>query len=120
MFLFKYRSSITLNAREVSLILIFSVTIKLQKNKAFRKFSFQYLNHVYCHMNTRILVLCTIIQKILNNFVQSIFENISLKVKIDFEQDGPSLESSSYLNVTLRYLDPFDPETMGPWDAWTF
>ena len=36
------------------------------------------------------------------------------------EQDGASLESSSYLNVTLRYLDPFDPETMGPWDAWTF
>ena len=28
------------------------------------------------------------------------------------EQDGPSLESSSYLNVTLRYL--------GPWDPWTF
>ena len=26
-------------------------------------------------------------------------------------QDGPSLESSSYLNVTLRYL--------GPWDPWT-
>ena len=36
------------------------------------------------------------------------------------EQDLPSLESSSYLNVTLRYLDPFDPETIGPWDAWTF
>ena len=25
------------------------------------------------------------------------------------EQDGPSLESSSYLNVTFRYLGPCDP-----------
>ena len=25
------------------------------------------------------------------------------------KQDGPSLESSSYLNVTLRYLGPWDP-----------
>ena len=29
----------------------------------------------------------------------------------NLEQDGPSLESSSYLNVTLGYL--------GPWDPWT-
>ena len=36
------------------------------------------------------------------------------------QQDGPSLESSSYLNVTLRYLGPLDPRTMGPWDALTF
>ena len=45
-----------------------------------------------------------------------------------FIQDGPSLESSSYLNVTLRYLGPLEPGTigplepgtMGPWDALTF
>ena len=41
------------------------------------------------------------------------------------EQDGPSLESSSYLNVSLRYLSPWDPGTLepldlgtlGPWDS---
>ena len=31
-------------------------------------------------------------------------------------QDGPSLESSSYLNMTLRYLGPRDPGTLGPLD----
>ena len=36
------------------------------------------------------------------------------------KQDGPSLESSLYLNVSLRYLGPWDPGTMGPCDAWTF
>ena len=37
-------------------------------------------------------------------------------------QDGPSLESSSYLNMTLRYLgprEPWDPWTFRPWDLWT-
>ena len=34
------------------------------------------------------------------------------------EQDGPSLESSSYLNVTLIYVGPLDLGTVGPWDAW--
>ena len=42
-------------------------------------------------------------------------------------QDGPSLESSSYLNVSLRYPSPLDPGTLGPldlgtlgpWDSWT-
>ena len=29
-------------------------------------------------------------------------------------QDGPSLESSSYLNLSLRYL-----WTQRPWDSWT-
>ena len=33
-------------------------------------------------------------------------------------QDGPSLESSSYLNVTLRYLGPWVLGTLGPWDSW--
>ena len=28
-------------------------------------------------------------------------------------REGPSLESSSYLNVTLRYLGPWDPWTLG-------
>ena len=36
------------------------------------------------------------------------------------EQDGPSLESSSYLNMTLRYLGPLDPGTMDPWDIGAF
>ena len=38
------------------------------------------------------------------------------------KQDGPSLESSSYLNVSLRYLGPWDPwdlGTPGPWNPWT-
>ena len=35
------------------------------------------------------------------------------------KQDGPSLESSSYLNVSLRYLGPWDFGTPGPWNAWT-
>ena len=42
-------------------------------------------------------------------------------------QDGPSLESSSYLNASLRYLGPLDPGTLrhldlgtlGPWNPWT-
>ena len=29
------------------------------------------------------------------------------------QQDGPSLESSSYLNMTLRYLGPWDPAHKG-------
>ena len=38
----------------------------------------------------------------------------------NIKQDGPSLESSSYLNMSLRYLGPWDPGTLGPWDPWTF
>ena len=30
------------------------------------------------------------------------------------KQDGPSLESSSCLNVSLRYLGPWDPGTLEP------
>ena len=43
------------------------------------------------------------------------------KLSLDFnlEQDGPSLESSSYLNVTLRYQGPQDLGTIGPWDSQT-
>ena len=40
-------------------------------------------------------------------------------LKITFEQDGPSLESSSYLNVTLRYLGPWDPLILGLLDLGT-
>ena len=39
------------------------------------------------------------------------------------KQDGSSLESSSYLNVTLRYLSPWGPwvlGTLGPWYSWTW
>ena len=47
--------------------------------------------------------------------------------KIRYKQEGPSLESSSYLNVSLRYLGPWNPGTLGPldhgtlgpWDSWT-
>ena len=35
------------------------------------------------------------------------------------EHDGPSLESSSYLNVSLRYLGPWDLWTPGPWNHLT-
>ena len=46
----------------------------------------------------------------------------------DAVQYGPSLESSSYLNVTLRYLGPYDSDTfgpmelgtLGPYNPWTF
>ena len=38
---------------------------------------------------------------------------------IDAIQDGPSLESNSFLNVTLRYLGPWDLGTPGPLDSWT-
>ena len=31
-------------------------------------------------------------------------------------QDGPSLESSSYVNMTLEYLGPWDLGTPGPGD----
>ena len=52
---------------------------------------------------------------------------LAILLQIKDKQDGPSLESSSYLNVTLRYLDPWDPVTLrsmdlgilGPWDSWT-
>ena len=48
--------------------------------------------------------------------------------RVKTKQDGPSLESSSYLNVSLRYLGPWDFGTLGPlvlgtlvpWDFWTF
>ena len=36
-----------------------------------------------------------------------------------FKQDGPSSESSSYLNVTLRYLGPCVLGTPGPLDYFT-
>ena len=35
------------------------------------------------------------------------------------KQDGPSLESSLYLNVSLRYLGPQDPGTFEPFDLVT-
>ena len=35
------------------------------------------------------------------------------------KQDGPSLESSSYLNVSLRYLGPWHPGTLEPLDLGT-
>ena len=41
------------------------------------------------------------------------------KSKIKLKQDGPSLESSSYLNLRLRYLGPQDLLTQRPLDSWT-
>ena len=49
-----------------------------------------------------------------------VFVFISLCDQNRLEQDGPSLESSSYLNMTLRYLGPLDPGTMDPWDIGAF
>ena len=43
------------------------------------------------------------IEKLQPLYNQSVTETKGIK------QDGPSLESSSYLNVTLRYLGPFSP-----------
>ena len=40
-------------------------------------------------------------------------------LKLKKKQDGPSLESSSYLNVSLRYLSPWEPGTLGPLDLGT-
>ena len=37
----------------------------------------------------------------------------------NYQQDGPSLESSLYLNVSLRYLGPWDHWTLEPWDLGT-
>ena len=34
----------------------------------------------------------------------------------DIQQDGPSLESSTYSNVSLRYPGPWAPWTLGPLD----
>ena len=54
--------------------------------------------------------------KVFKNNVQS----IGCKCyKSETKQDGPSLESSSYLNVSLRYLGPWDPWTSGPLDLGT-
>ena len=39
---------------------------------------------------------------------------VSLWFNNKLRQDGPSLESSSYLNLSLRYLDPWDPWTLEP------
>ena len=46
-------------------------------------------------------------------------KNLRLKNDYNLKQDGPSLESSSYLNLSLRYLGPQDPWTQRPWDSWT-
>ena len=49
------------------------------------------------------------------------------KVSTNCLQDGPFLESSSYLNMSLRYPGPWDSGTLGPldlgtpgpWNPWT-
>ena len=35
------------------------------------------------------------------------------------KEDGPSLESNLYLNMTLKYLGPLNPWTLGPLDLGT-
>ena len=62
---------------------------------------------------TTIINIIISIQQQYTNFIQK----ETWKKRI--EQDGPSLESSSYLNMTLRYLGPWDPLTFRPWDLWT-
>ena len=64
--------------------------------------------------------------KSLNSFIEnySILDRL-LTFENKVKQDGPSLESSSYLNVTLRYLGPWDLGTHGPMELgtpgpWTF
>ena len=42
---------------------------------------------------------------------QTQVKNINLLL-IKKQQDGPSLESNFYLNVTLRYLGPWDLQTL--------
>ena len=45
-----------------------------------------------------------------------------LDIPFKYIQDGPSLESSSYLNLSLRYFGPWVPGTLGPlelWNPWT-
>ena len=39
---------------------------------------------------------------------------------LQVKQDGPSLKSSPYLNVTLRYLGLWDPMNFGHLDSWNF
>ena len=46
-------------------------------------------------------------------------EKICIRIELKSKQDGAASESSSYLNMTLRYLGPWDPETPGLWDSWT-
>ena len=57
-----------------------------------------------------------------NSFVgKEIFQCLLLRFNSNLkeEQDGPSLESSSYLNLSLRYLGSSDPGTFGPLDLGT-
>ena len=44
-----------------------------------------------------------------------------IEFKLTLEQDGPSFESSLYLNVTKISwsLGPLNLWTLGPWDSWT-
>ena len=50
----------------------------------------------------------------LSSFIQSLVPGKSDNVNKRYLQDGHSLESSSYLNMTSRYLSPWGPGTMGP------
>ena len=52
---------------------------------------------------------------ILRTVMMVIFKRVFPCSKNWIEQDGPSSESSSYLNVSLRYLGPWDLGTPGPW-----
>ena len=45
--------------------------------------------------------------------------NYEMKSKWKWKHIGPSLESSSYLNVTLRYLGPLDHRSFGRLDLLT-
>ena len=56
-------------------------------------------------------------------FVYTYLPKVNYELDLESIQDGPSLESSSNLNVTLRYLGPWDlgdPWTLEPLDLGTW
>ena len=71
-------------------------------------------NHVQHYIRAKIQTLGLEDLQILFNKVKDI-NVLHLKVK----QDEPSIESSLYLNMTLRYLGPLDHGTFGPLDPGT-
>ena len=75
---------------------------------------------VYLTFPTPITVDFIILQwQNINHNVQLAELRVIKCMSSELKQDGAFLESSSYLNVTLRYLGPWDPWTFGPWDLLT-
>ena len=73
-------------------------------------------NHVQHYIRAKIQTLGLEDLQILFNKVKDI-NVLHLKVKQDGPSiESPSIESSLYLNMTLRYLGPLDHGTFGPLD----